>query len=68
MVIKTLYEYKRKDGGVTISPNKPECEFTERLRLIADKGKILTNGIIATYCIDTDTADGWTEVDAPVVH
>lgn len=65
MVIEIVYEYKRVDGGITVSPNKPDCEYKEILRLVADKGKILTNGDTFAHCIDTDTADGWTEIDDP---
>jgi hypothetical protein len=62
----TLYRYNRADGGVTISPVKPDCEYTEMVRLVADDGKVLTNdGEHFSSCVDTDTADGWQEVDAP---
>jgi hypothetical protein len=61
-----LYKYNRKNGGVTVSPIKPDCEYTEMVRLVADEGKALTNdGENFTSCIDTDTANGWYEVDAP---
>ena len=65
MQIMTLYKTIRDGGGVTVSPNKPEKEeYTELLRLIADEGKLLTrNGTDACPCIDTDTAEGWYEVD-----
>jgi hypothetical protein len=65
MEIRTLYRYTRADGGVTVSPNKPECEYTEMYRLIADEGKALTDGEIITPCIDVDSTDGWSEIDAP---
>ena len=65
MTTKTLYKYKREDGGITVSPIKPDCECEQLLRLIADEGKILTEGDTFAYCIDVDTAEGWTEVDAP---
>lgn len=62
----TLYRYNRADGGVTISPVKPDTEYTEMVRLVADEGKVLTqDGESITTCIDTDTADGWYEVDEP---
>ena len=63
MQIIKLYKYIREDGGITVSPKKPDCEYTEMVRLVADEGKLLTNGEIETPCIDTDTADGWMEVD-----
>lgn len=66
MEIRTLYRYERENGKVTVSPNKPDTEYTECLRLIADEGKILTNGETETSCIDEDTADGWTEIDEPI--
>jgi hypothetical protein len=65
MLTKTLYKYKRENGGTTVSPIKPDCEYAEMVRLIADEGKALTkDGEKLTPCVDTDTADGWYEVDA----
>ena len=65
MQIKPLYRFKRANGGITVSPHKPECEYTEEVRLIADEGKALTNGKVITPCVDTDSVYGWTEIDAP---
>ena len=67
MQVKTLYKTIRPDGGVTVSPDKPESgEYTEMYRLIADEGKLLTpNGIDTTPCVDVESAEGWYEVDAP---
>lgn len=67
MQVKTLYKTVRTDGGVTVSPDKPESgDYTELLRLIADEGKLLTKDGEATCpCVDTQSADGWYEVDAP---
>ena len=65
MQIITIYRYERADGGTTVSPAKPDCEYTEMVRLVADEGKVLTqDGENFTSCIDTDTAEGWYEVDA----
>lgn len=61
----TLYRYTRPDGGVTVSPIKPNVKYTEMVRLIADEGKILTDGTNTTMCIDVSSAEGWTEIDAP---
>lgn len=64
MQIINLYKYERENGGVTVSPVKPDGEYTEMVRLVADEGKVLTqDGEHFTSCIDTDTADGWYEVD-----
>ena len=39
----------------------------ERLLLTAAEGKALTNdgGVTVWNCIAVDSADGWTEIDAP---
>lgn len=66
MEIRTLYRYEREEGKITVSPNKPDTEYTECYRLIADEGKILTNGETETSCIDVNTPEGWIEIDAPI--
>lgn len=63
MRIVPLYRFKRPSGGITVSPIKPECEYTELVRLIADEGKALTNGEVITPCVDTESVEGWSEVD-----
>lgn len=67
MQIVNLYKYRREDGGVTVSPVKPEgVEYTMKFRLIADDGKALTrDGVELTPCCDVDSSDGWYEVDNP---
>ena len=65
MQIINLYRYIRKDGGITVSPVKPDCEYTEMFRLVADEGKILVKDDICTSCIDTESTEGWEEIDAP---
>lgn len=64
MQIVNLYKYIRDDGGTTISPAKPNTEYTEMFRLIADEGKELVNGDVHTICIDVETTEGWIEVKA----
>ena len=67
MKIVTLYRYKR-EGGIIVSPIKPEVEYTERIRLVADDGKSLTKDGEQLYkVIDVESADGWYEIDAPEV-
>jgi hypothetical protein len=63
MQILKLYKYMRENGGVTVSPNKPDCEYTEMYRIIADDGKMLTNGDIVTPCTDVESVEGWEEID-----
>lgn len=64
MQIVNLYKYIRDDGGVTVSPVKPDIEYTEMFRLIADENKELVNGDVRTPCIDVEHIEGWTEIDA----
>lgn len=66
MKIVSLYKYIRADGGTTVSPMKPNTEYTEMFRLIADEGKELMNGDIRTPCIDVESTEGWSEIDAPI--
>lgn len=57
-----LYKYIRLDGGVTVSPVKPDGEYTELVRLVADDGMMLTDGIKNIDCVDTDKPDAWREI------
>jgi hypothetical protein len=67
MQIITLYRYERENGGVTVSPNKPNVEYTEMYRLVADDGKLLTlDGENTTSCADVESIEGWYEIDAPI--
>lgn len=67
MTVKELYHYEREEGKVTVSTEKPECDYTLRYRLIADEGKELTkDGENFTICIDVDSAEGWYEVEQTV--
>lgn len=64
MEIKTLYKYTRPDGGTSVSLVKPDGEYTEMARLIADEGKVVTKDGAGFYsCADADSADGWYEVE-----
>ena len=66
MEIKILYRYTREDGGITTSPIKPNSEYTESYRLIANENKLITNDNINFYSsIDVQSVDGWYEVDKP---
>ena len=63
MEIKNLYKYEREDGGVTVSPLKPDGDYTEMYRLIADDGMELVKDGVRVICVDTETPDGWEEVE-----
>lgn len=65
MKVIPLYKFIRLDGGVTVSPIKPEGEYSEMFRLVADEGMILKNGDVETTCTDVLSADGWEEIEAP---
>lgn len=60
---KTLYRYERDGGGITVSPNKPNKPYTTLHRLVADEGKVLTDGETVTLCIDVDSTEGWREIE-----
>lgn len=63
MQTKPLFKYTRADGGITISPTKPDVEYTQMYRLIADEGSEITNGQITTTCIDVVSFEGWHDAD-----
>ena len=64
MITKTLYRVTRSDGGIDVTPNKPShSDYTETYRLIADEGKILTDGNDTYTCIDTDEPSKYTEIN-----
>lgn len=64
MTIKNLYKFQREDGGTTVSTVKPDAPHTPMFRIIADEGKNVTRDGINTYpVIDSDSSDGWYEVD-----
>lgn len=64
MIIKTLYIIQQPNGVITHTPIEPEegIEYTTKYRLIADKNMILKKDNVLTYCIDTDSTEGWEEV------
>lgn len=65
MQVIPLYRYQRSEGGITVSPKKPEnTDFFEAVRIIADEGKILVKeGQEPCYCLDVETIEGWHEID-----
>jgi hypothetical protein len=63
MIIMNTYKYYEDERHYCVSPVKPDCEYTEAVRLIAEEGHAVTNdGINYYYCIDVDSADGWLEI------
>ena len=62
MEIRTLYRIIN-NGKVIVTPIKPNHnDYTETFRLIADEGKVLTDGENTYTCIDTDEPSKYTEV------
>ena len=66
MEIRTLYRYEREHGKVTVSTEKPDVEYTEVYRIIADEGMVVTQDNVNLYSvIDTHNKDGWIEIEVP---
>lgn len=68
MKIIQLYRIIESTGATTISPREPESGeyYLDRFRVIADENKVLRrNGAIYGPMTDTDTNEGWEEIDQP---
>ncbi len=62
-----LYRYIRSDNGVTVSTNKPDVEYIEMSRLVAEEGMLITDGTVFTTCADVlkSEADKWVDFELP---
>lgn len=58
MRVITLYKTKI-NGRTTVSPVKPEGDYTTSYRVIAEEGLEITNGTVVCECIDTDAPSDW---------
>lgn len=58
-----VYRYTRPDGGVSVSPVKPDGECIELTRMVADDGNTITDGVTVATCVDTDNPDAWQEIE-----
>ena len=65
MIKKNLYRYIGRNGIITSLVHLEDAKFYPMFRLIADDGKILTNGDQKLKSVDifTEDFDKWTEVD-----
>lgn len=54
-----LYKYDRGDNKTTVSPIKPDCDYTEMYRLVADTDSAITDGTTICECVDTDDSSKW---------
>lgn len=62
MKVINLYRYRDEDANI-VTPNKRNDNDTPALfRLIADEGKIFTDGITQTPCVDTEDVEKWQEI------
>lgn len=60
-----LYKAKKSDGSISITLTKPEGEYTQMVRIVADSGMSLTaNGIQKFPIVDTESTEGWREIIA----
>lgn len=58
----TLYRYVREDGGISVSPIRPDVPYTELTRLVAEENRYLTDGKQTAVCVDTDHPEAWQEI------
>ena len=65
MKITNLYRYERDGGGITVSAEKPDKPYTTKYLVVADEGKMLTDGKTVKPYIDTETPYLWDEIDDP---
>jgi hypothetical protein len=54
--------YNYNDGGTTVSTVKPDTEYTQLYRIVAEDGMVLTNGATTVTCVDTEDVSAWSEV------
>lgn len=62
----TLYRVVNADGSVTVTPKELEQYESTLYRLVADEGMELVKGDERTIAVDTDSTDGWEEVEAKI--
>lgn len=72
MTSATVYIYvivkpngkKKRTCSLVENPTLGTLESTMQ-RLTADPGKVLTDGVTITSCIDTNEPERWTEIEEP---
>lgn len=65
MIKKDLYRYTGRNGIITSLVHLEDAKYYPMYRLIADEGKILTNGELKVKSIDIFAEDlgKWTEIN-----
>ncbi len=62
-----LYTYFGTNGIITSEVHLENVPALKKVRLTADEGKILTNGVVSLemVVIAEESADNWKEIDMP---
>ena len=65
MIKKDLYRYTGRNGIITSLVHLEDAKYYPMYRLIADEGKVLTNGELKVKSIDIFAEDlsKWTEIE-----
>jgi hypothetical protein len=65
MIKKDLYRYTGRNGIITSLVHLDDIKYYPMYRLIADEGKLLTDGTLKYTSIDifVEDLDKWTEID-----
>lgn len=65
MTKTVLYTYFGTNGTITSEVHLEDIYYLRKTRLIADTGKVLTNGVrkVASVIVADEDVDKWTEVD-----
>jgi hypothetical protein len=65
MIKKNLYRYIGRNGIITSLVHLDDAKYYPMYRLIADEGKMLTDGELIVKSIDifAEDLDKWTEID-----
>lgn len=65
MIKKDLYRYAGRNGIITSLVYLEDAKYYPMYRLIADEGKMLTNGELKVKSIDifVEDLDKWTEIN-----
>lgn len=65
MIKKDLYRYTGRNGIITSLVHLEDAKYYPMYRLIADEGKLLTNGELEVKSIDIFAEDlsKWTEIN-----
>lgn len=65
MIKKDLYRYVGRNGIITSLVHLDDAKYYPMYRLIADEGKVLTDGELTVKSIDIFAEDlgKWTEID-----